>query len=331
MLAPATALAPPRFQSPQDATRTAENAAWTVNWERLRVLSFIDIAFYHWSGGHLFWIGLPTFMILSLMLSARRPVPLSTREFASRRLNRLLVPWLFWSAVYTAIQTGQAIHHGRPPFEWSHGWIMLFAGPRLHLWFVPFLIVAGLLVNVADHLTQRLSLRQLVPGCTVAMAGAFFLLCQPVTQIGDPFERWLFAMPAAPLGLTLGRVLASSPGPLVRRRLLLVLGAGLGAAGLVVSLRGHQDHQAPLRYLACLAVLLGALALPRLRDPLTPRLTPLLFGAYLIHPIVQMEVVDRLIHPSHRFGLGLTALALEIAVTLALTAAMRRTPLRRFL
>jgi surface polysaccharide O-acyltransferase-like enzyme len=208
---------------------------------------------------------------------------------------------------------------------------MLVSGPRLHLWFVPFIVAVGLVINVADLLTRRVSLRRLWPGCVVLVFGGLLLLDRPVTAIGDPFERWLFALPALPLSLALGRALASSRRAVVRRRLLAVLGSALVAAAVVVWLRRDAGEITAERYLGCIAVLMGLLALPERPDPLTPRLVPLLFGAYLIHPLVQMELVERLPRSLAHLGSGVVALLIEVVVTLALAFLMRLTPLRRVL
>lgn len=66
-------------------------------------------------------------------------------HFGRSRAQRLLLPWLVWSAIYGAMKlaevavTGVPLRHEFAPWMW-------LVGTAIHLWFLPFAFVTSLAV-----------------------------------------------------------------------------------------------------------------------------------------------------------------------------------------
>ncbi|HXK84656.1 MAG TPA: hypothetical protein PLS82_01345 [Phycisphaerae bacterium] len=93
-------------------SRKAEHFFWL---DRLRFVAMLDIVAMHTVGNHLLHgVGLPMLLLISVALQAARVPPAAPGAVLARRARRLLVPWLFWCAVYTGWLVLQALGHGRP-------------------------------------------------------------------------------------------------------------------------------------------------------------------------------------------------------------------------
>jgi fucose 4-O-acetylase-like acetyltransferase len=77
--------------------------------------------------------------------------------FVRKRAERLLIPWLFWSGVY-AICLVYRSHRIEQSLGEMFGWHTLVSGTYDHLWFLPFIFVAGVAVHLLHRATYRLSL-----------------------------------------------------------------------------------------------------------------------------------------------------------------------------
>ncbi len=300
-----------------------------VNWDRLRVLCFLDIAALHVIERHgLFGLGLPTFLLLSLCLSVRRAEPLPTRVFLERRVQRLLIPWLFWWAVYAVDDTMHAVRHGEAAFSWFEP-TMLFYGPEIYLWFMPFIALVGLLIHLLDRATQRVPLPWLVSACLAAALLGFWISDVEPTQ-PEPYLQWLFAIPALPLALGLGRTLARSHSIKdSRRRLVAYLISSLSVGGVALLIGRTSHHTTVLRYLMGLGTLLVLVLLPQWEDPITPKLQSLMLGAYVLHPLIDEQIVDRLLRSALPERPPMLHLVAVVVLTLLAVAWMRKSPLLR--
>ena len=73
------------------------------NWDRLRVVAALDTVALHLTDRHaLLGVGLPLFLMLSVALGVSRPAPPSTERFVRRRIDRVIVPWIFWALAIAA-------------------------------------------------------------------------------------------------------------------------------------------------------------------------------------------------------------------------------------
>jgi len=258
--------------------------------DRLRTLAQIDIIANHAMGRHLFGgIGLPVFLITSVAMVVRRPVPPLLREVAPKRTRAILLPWLFWSAAYVPFLLWREWRNGRAASDLFEP-AMLMYGTVIHLWFLPFILVANLATLGAARLTLRLPVRRVIWGS--AILGALTLtVCSYLRlhlPVPVPVSGWLFSIACVPLGLALGRSLSLGP---ERWRSLV----GLALLGTGLALAGHFGSPAILYEWALLkrfGMALGLTALAAMwagrGDVVTQVLVRNSFGIYLVHPMILM-------------------------------------------
>jgi hypothetical protein len=314
----------------QPAGRPPTVRQW--NWDRLRILSFLDIASFHMSGQYLLLgTGLPIFLLLRFALASRLPTPEPTGTFIRVRVEKLLVPWAAWSLVFGALGLAIGLRHGIPVREMVDPYMLLY-GPSVHLWFLPFAAVVGMAVHFIDVATQKVPSRPFLVACALAGVAALWLAQASIENLQTPFRQWTFGLPAVPLGLGLGRILAR-PWPDVRRVWGMVLLAGLAAVGFLLARRmpGSPFVDAPTRYALAVTMIAGGALLPNLPGRWTSRITPLLLGGYLLQEPLYSQTLARL---ERRTGVELAPVLLVLLMvppTLLLVAALRRTRLRAIL
>jgi hypothetical protein len=167
----------------------------------------------------------------------------------------------------------------------------------------------------------------LVVGALVTLGNAWLLASG---RIEWPWLQWLFALPAVPLGFGLGRAVLATD-VRVRQRLAwlamvsLLVCVALGLAGGLGRIWGWPEPEEMVRrYAVSLALVSLAFVWPGVSDPVSLRLTPLLFGVYLSHPLVV-----RLYQATHLPELPLALFAaLVFGVSALLVALLQRSPLR---
>lgn len=223
-----------------------------------RWLGCVGIVVFHLGspGAWIGYAGLPMFMLLVVYFGANRPVP--------ERLQRLLTPFVLWSVIYGAVKILEAVLRGKPLAAEFPGW-MLFTGPALHLWFLPF--AAGFLALAALLRGPAL----LVGVGTVASAVAVWAANTQPLPI--PLFQWSQVIPAAFAGVAMARM---------PRPDLWCLGLGTAAAVLWVA--GLQQI-APQTTIAA-AVVYAALKIKLPSTRLTRALGGMSLGVYLIHPMI---------------------------------------------
>lgn len=305
-------------------------------WDWLRVLAAFDTAAHHVAGHHGLWgVGLPLFLLLSVTLSVSRAAPPDSRTFLGKRVERILVPWVFWSLVLSSERAVEAARAGHAYFGWFRPEMLLY-GPRIHLWFLPAIFVAG----AAAHGAHRVFHKAPFPGGRLPMlalpVAAAVLLTLPVGRyLGWPFEQWLFLLPALPLGWLLGRALARGPA-FFGKPTLAVLGTQFAVALAIAALADPDSAPVLLRYGGALFCLWFAVFVPRLGTRYVAMVAPLMLGVYVLHPSVHRLLTDPLLSglPSTIVsvleGFQLPAL-LTFVMSMGLTALLRRTPLKRVL
>jgi len=106
--------------------------------ELLRVFSAFGIVWFHTRayGGAVGYSGLIAFLILSIILGGKSGTP--DVDTLRRRAERLLVPWMFWFAIYGALNLRQ----GDSFIPLQNGVAAgIMAGPSIHLWYLPFVFL----------------------------------------------------------------------------------------------------------------------------------------------------------------------------------------------
>lgn len=221
-------------------------------------------------------VSLALFTILTAFL-AMQSMQRSGRYAVGVRLQRLLLPWLVWSAFYKLVLW--KVSHGQEPLlTISDPWSLL-AGASLHLWFLPFVGVAMFLVQPLGRLITTPARLAMGLAGLVAVSLPMYMAHQ-IVGLPAPLPQWLFAFPVYALGLMMA--LAHGLG---RWWWPVLAAAGLtGAAALATG-------GLALSYTILAAALAFELfwRLP-VQSPVLPKLGQTAFGIYLLHPFFLLVV-----------------------------------------
>jgi surface polysaccharide O-acyltransferase-like enzyme len=305
-----------------------------ANVERLRLVAMYEIVAFHVSEQRLpvvAGLGLPVFLLLNNVFNTTLAARMGARAFLNTKVSRLLLPWVIWNVIYLGLLLAERWRHGEE-LTLGFSFMMVLGGTYEHLWFVPFALLGAVLMAGAQALTSAASNGWVCAGALVVAAAITVVsgwLLTPGT-IGWPWLQWLFALPAVPFGFGLGRAVLASD-PRVRSRVaaaaaagaLVCLGVGL-ASGLGSIWGWPAPEEVIRRYVVALALVGLGFVWPGTADRVSIRLTPLLFGVYLSHPlVVRVYQATHLPEPP----LALFALAI-FCVSALLVAFLQRTPLR---
>lgn len=281
----------------------------------------------------------PVFVMISGAVLLGSPVDEAPQAFYRRRLNRLLVPGVFWTLLYLLLdatdgtplsvaEAGQQVWRGTP---WYHLWY-LYMLVGLYL-LTPWL--RGWLARLSSRASRGVMIAALVLAAVLELGGEsgsedFFLLrCLPFLGYfiaGHVLFRHVRCR-YAPAGL-IGLALAAG------------LGIALGAAALAPRLGARAcalmyAYQNPLVMLMSGCIFLLFVRQDVFAEHLAERLrglAPLSFGIYLIHPLWLLALARCGLsawrwHPL--LGIPLTTLAAFVLSALS-TAVLRLLPgLRR--
>lgn len=250
----------------------------------LRLVSAMGIVWFHAKapGALVAYAGLSVFLFLATALPVLcdRGEPLSA--IVTGRLHRLIRPWLIWSAIYGVLKMGEAAVEHRPLLSEFHASYVL-TGTSLHLWYLPYATLAGVLaVIVARRLRGAASVRLLLSGIALLSVPFGLFLLGQVNSI--PLAQWAHALGPVLLGFAigLGGVRRTPTGAPLG---FAVLGVGLLAAVL------WWTGQPTARFLMSSSVILlgSALATLALAHPVPATawmtyLGELAMPVYLLHP-----------------------------------------------
>jgi len=302
----------------------SNSAPRLANVERLRLMAMFEIVAFHVSEHRLpilAGLGLPVFLLLNNAFNTTLTERMGTPAFLNVKLSRLLVPWILWSLIYLAVVLLERWRHEEPLTEGFSIW-MLIGGTYVHLWFVPFALASSVLIAWVQARTARLdawsiTLTSLLCGAVLTVFNAWLLAPGAIQW---PALQWMFALPALPFGFALGRAVLGGRPMLIRMAwfagVAAALGLGLAFAGVVPEM--------VRRYGVSLLLVSLAFLWPGRSERFSQRLSPLLFGIYLSHPLLV-----RAYQATHLPALPEALFAaLIFAAAAALVAALRRSPLR---
>ena len=232
----------------------------------LRFVGAIGIVWFHMHlpGFKYGLSALPMFVALFVCFNFKRDVAALNQ--------RLLYPWLVWSAIFALAKIAQALISGRPiadEFEWN----MLLIGPSIHLWFLPF---SYLFVLVARLMTMKALLGAgvvLIPIC-VWMANSMTLPA--------PFAQWVTVVPAAFMGIAL---------QFYRTHALAVLALGWVSVVAAYVLAVCGLGTVALQYAIGVGAVLIAYMIQTRPTGLSDFFAKVSFGVYLIHPLIFASVL----------------------------------------
>lgn len=313
------------------ATGRARSAR-LANVERLRLVAMFEIVAFHVSGAVgaeqqrlpiVAGLGLPAFLLLNNAFNCTLSERMGVRAFLKVKVSRLLVPWVVWSLVYALLLVMEKLRHDESVTEAFPLWVLV-GGTYDHLWFVPFALFGGTLIASLQVKTRSgshavVALSALAAGALMVVGAAFIL---GRFGIEWPILQWLFALPSVLLGFGLGRVVLAADRPLIAR-----LGGALSLLALacVVGSRGLGVPEMWVRYAVAMSLVSLAFVWPGRPDALSQRLTPLLFGVYLVHPLIV-----RVYQAAHLPVVPVPLLAaLVFCASALLVVLLRRSPFRR--
>ncbi|HTO69924.1 MAG TPA: acyltransferase [Myxococcota bacterium] len=287
-------------------------AEHVFSFDYLRVIAACGIVWFHADEVSprrgIGYAGLPVFAAVAFFLLGRGVAKDSLGSFAAKRMRRLAVPFVAWSAFYTVERA--VLNRG---VELHAGLLDLLAGPEVHLWYLPFLLVASLAVAAVVRATRG---SWLAYG-SMSACGVWIFSAQALgAQLDKPLGQWWYALPAALFGLGLGHTRA--------RRERWRFAALVTPA--VLLLAWHSRAARPvdaLSYALAIPLVVVATLFDLPRSASVERLSELTMGVYLLHPFV-IDVCYKIGIASVpvRVGVGICGAALA-------TAALRRTGLGR--
>jgi surface polysaccharide O-acyltransferase-like enzyme len=202
---------------------------------------------------------------------------------------------------------------------------MLLYGPQIHLWFLPFVALAGPFAAGVQRCTTTWSARAIV--CAVVVLGSAAVAAAPRLVGLWPLEQWAFSLPAVCLGFGLGTLLKRAPETSPVRRVALPFALCV----CLVCLALPDSYIYGKRYVSAVLLIAVCSVLPNRPDPVSKLLSPLMLGIYVLHMFVYHRVIepalDRLAFDPH----GVARVFVTFCVTATIVALCRCTPLRRVL
>lgn len=225
------------------------------------------------------WVGhlsLALFIILTAVL-AIGGFQKAGRYSMRARFWRLMLPWLVWCAFYWLVDYD--VSDRTELFVWPQNPWTVFSGPSIHLWFLPFVMVAGFVVQpVGRFVTSPRRLIWALAGTVAVGVPAFWAHLS--AGVPQPIEQWLFAAPVYLFGLLLGIAL-----PMGRAVWVVAAMAALTLSSLVLVAPAPWIFQG----LLALLIFLALWHLP-LSGPLPQFLGREAFGIYLMHPFFLLVI-----------------------------------------
>lgn len=294
----------------------------------LRILAAVGIVWFHTDGApyrYVGYTGLPVFLLIFFSLVTTRSGGEPVRYFLKRRWNRLVKPWLFWSLLYGALRLIKGASSGDlRSFQDMFSLETVLAGTHVHLWYLPYAFVSGLLVYALNRWTLRFNH---VAAVLIATGIGLFLLTVNASGLfslglARPVPQWEFGLAAVPLGLALGRCLML---PSRRREVLLLSAIFLLTQVTSSVLIGLGYVSSTVPYSLAVALMCLAYCWRLSSSVIIARLAPLTFGVYLIHPLVSRGLASLISSQQHWVGfIGLTA-----CISGLITLGLMKTPLRK--
>ncbi|MEM7731332.1 MAG: acyltransferase family protein [Pseudomonadota bacterium] len=226
----------------------------------LRLLGAFGIILFH-CGAPYASIGLaalPMFVMLLIYFGANAPLGTGAK--------RLLKIWVIWSAIYALLKIAQSTVSGTVLEAEFEPW-MVWTGPSIHLWFLPFCVLfLGL---------NAVALRHLPDAALIALACALSIACLLAARntFPIPLAQWVTVIPAAFTGLIMARLRS----PALAAFLLALLAGIAWLTGFTAS----SDQLAIAGLATAIAVHVRTQG-----TALTSSFGPLSLGLYLIHPAI---------------------------------------------
>jgi fucose 4-O-acetylase-like acetyltransferase len=235
------------------------------------------------------------------------------RSYAKHRFVRLYLPFLIWSLIFLVLRNGKRL------LMTDDGWVLLgpsrlFMGTARHLWFLPFILLAGLACFHLRAIVPKLGRGRIVFGTVAAALGVVVALirCPDIPALDFWIGRfymnaWMF-IPSILWAIALAAVFPLLPEKLTGTPFIAILGLLILIGSTVALWHGSQIPVVDTRSIPSLPRNLAGLGLfmVSLYPFKTPLLSPLAalgratYGVYLVH----LLFVDFIELSFRRAGLG---------------------------
>lgn len=257
--------------------------------------------------------------------------------FLAHRVWRIGLPFVIWSGVYLAARVVNYVVFGKTTgFVWD--WSVLFYGTIYHLWFLPYLLIATVVVLPLMYAgLKRPGLLVPLAATTAMIAVAIIVL--PAGELppdhADPVRIALIVLGRLPgflLGLSFGMLWAAGYRPRVSMRIAVVC---MLVAGLAIWMTvATEIPRGMLNRVAGTCALLAAFAPWRGRvAEWLARMGSLGFGVYLCHVLFvecAVAMTGRIgLHPS--IGTDVAVLVFVLLASFGMSYAIRNMKTLRWL
>jgi len=304
---------------PRSVSKSEQHRA---SFEWLRLVSCMGIIWFHCEApvAVVGYAGLPALIALSVGLASVPGKVVSLPVIIKKRARRLLLPWIFWCLIYSIWRLASTWIMKKPMGEAFQGW-MLFVGPSIHLWYLPFAYVATCLAGVINGGRPSSGWANSIFWTLCAVIT--FLLCSwwmSAYSIPIPLLQWTFGLPAVLIGLALPQMHRRE----YKRLGMASLALAIALAGIAAWLCGWRELTVP--YMLGTLALAAAWVLPMSASPKVVWLGSLSYGVYLVHPLISS--FTRWATGTHP-GAGLAIIVAILSILLV--ALLRRGPLEQFM
>ncbi|MGB8815462.1 MAG: acyltransferase family protein [Paracoccaceae bacterium] len=266
------------------------------------------------------YTALALFLMLTAFLAMGSFERSNGKAFWFSRAKRIFLPWVFWSLVYRIVYIRISDDPG--PLQLFTDPFTLLIGSSIHLWFLPFVMLALALIPVVSRtVTTPLALwvacaALLVISLPLAWIAIPIAWIVPSANLPEPFPQWAFSLPL----FLYGALIAA--GHKMHMAWLPVATAAVISALIYAFEPGFSSIQMILT-----ALLFEAVWRSNLQGKWATTLAGYAFGIYVLHPFFVL-VAYKL------FGAEVNAMVaalFAIATAIAATALLRQTPfLRQF-
>jgi surface polysaccharide O-acyltransferase-like enzyme len=223
------------------------------------------------------YAGLPVFVAISVALTTGSKYSESPLVSIRKRARRLLGPWILCSLAYAIWRLFGNLRAGREIFA-TFDSSMLTAGAAIHLWYLPFIFLVTC-ITVFCRPSLRFGQFRFI---AIGLAAAAIIVCSwGVSQrwLLQPFDSWLFCVPAIFIGLALPTTNDLEQ----RTRGVLILTACVSLACLISSSLGYTSTVIPYS-LGTIALSIAWVA-PFAASANLKRIAGMTFEVYLMHPM----------------------------------------------
>jgi surface polysaccharide O-acyltransferase-like enzyme len=253
------------------------------NLDRFRIIAALGVVWFHTEGlpgRSVAYGGLCFFLLTSFMLIGMKRHE-AIRDALRKRFSRLIVPWLFWCAVYMILQIARLILGVEPnlaPY-------MVLTGTSIHLWYLPYVFV----IAMAFHLLQAKIRTDKAAAIAVVTATISVVFCvavpiaQRFLQTSEPVSQWLYGITACVSGWVVGRFVMTN------EKKLGVVKSVVFLAAIILTCVSMVLCGFPFlgwSYVTGIGLFALALLLPNWdANDLLRRSTSMSMGIYLVHPL----------------------------------------------